>query len=238
LSFGNHSSVPWYDAPSMIVEGYTVGVFASNTYIAAAREGSGAVVIDPGQDAAPLIADRLSALGLKCEAVLLTHGHIDHIWSAKDVCDATGVPAYIHPDDMYMVSDPGAALGRLGMGKMQIDPPSDIRHLADGDRFDFDGLGISTRHTPGHTPGHCVFITDGIVFSGDLIFQGSIGRTDFPGGSLEDLMESIRRVILPMDDDVAILSGHGPETTVGLERRTNPFVLANARGDLPKLLGL
>ena len=225
-------------ADERIIEGYTVGVFASNCYVAAGREGDKAVVIDPGQDAGELVKERLAAHGLSLEAVLLTHGHIDHIWSAAEVADASGVPAYIHPGDRYMLDDPGAALGRMGMGKMQIETPADVRDLSDGDRFRFGDLELETRHTPGHTPGHCIFVTNGIVFSGDLIFQGSIGRTDFPGGSLDDLMESIRREILPMGDDVVILSGHGPETTVGVERRTNPFVLADARGELPRLLGL
>ncbi len=225
-------------AGERIVEGYTLGVFASNCYVAAGQAGGSAVVIDAGQDAAPVLKERLEAHGLTLEAVLLTHGHIDHIWSAAEVADAAGVPAYIHPGDRYMLDDPGAALGRMGMGRFEIATPADVRDLSDGDRFTFGDLTLETCHTPGHTPGHCVFVTDGIVFSGDLIFQGSIGRTDFPGGSLDDLMDSIRRVILPMDDDVVILSGHGPETTVGIERRTNPFVLADARGELPRLLGL
>jgi len=221
-----------------VVEGYTVGRWQSNTYIAAARNGEGAVVIDPGEDAGPLVAERLAALGLTAEAVLLTHGHLDHIWAAKDVCDATGVEAWIHPDDRWLLDDPGRALGVLGMPKLQIGVPETLNDLSDGLRLSFGGLDLEVRHTPGHTPGHCVFLTDGIVFSGDLIFQGSIGRTDFPRGSLEDLMESIRRVILSLDDDVVILSGHGTETNVGAERRTNPFVLADARGELPRLLGL
>ena len=225
-------------ADERIIEGYTVGVFASNCYVAAGREGDKAVVIDPGQEAGELVRERLEAHGLTLEAVLLTHGHIDHIWSAAEVADAAGVPAYIHPGDRYMLDDPGAALGRMGMGKMQIETPADVRDLSDGDRFRFGDLELETKHTPGHTPGHCIFVTNGVVFSGDLIFQGSIGRTDFPGGSLDDLMESIRREILSMDDEVVILSGHGPETNVGVERRTNPFVLADARGELPRLLGL
>jgi hydroxyacylglutathione hydrolase len=225
-------------ADDRIIEGYTLGVFQSNTYILAARAGDTAVVIDPGQDASRVVSERLEALGLRLEAVLLTHGHIDHIWDARPVADGAGVPAYIHPGDRYMLDDPGAALGRLGLDKFDVGIPSDVRDLADNDELRFGGLRLVTRHTPGHTPGHCVFITDGILISGDLIFQGSIGRTDFPGGSLDDLMDSIRRVVLPMDDDVVILSGHGPETTVGIERRTNPFVLADARGELPRLTGL
>jgi hydroxyacylglutathione hydrolase len=223
----------------MILEGHTVGVFQSNCYVLAAREGEGAVVIDPGQDAGEVVAGRLAAHGLRLEAVLLTHGHIDHIWSAKEVCEAADVAAYIHPADRYMLDDPGAALGRLGLAEQfQVGIPSDVRDIADGDEFNFGGVRLQAKHTPGHTPGHCVFVTDGILISGDLIFQGSIGRTDFPGGSLEQLMDSIRRIVLPMEDEVVILSGHGPQTTVGDERRTNPFVLADAKGELPRLLGL
>ncbi|HVL31961.1 MAG TPA: MBL fold metallo-hydrolase, partial [Actinomycetota bacterium] len=157
---------------------------------------------------------------------------------AEEVCEAADVPAYIHPADRYMLDDPGAALGRFGMSHLAIGVPADVRDIADRDVYTFGGVRLEARHTPGHTPGHCVFLTDGILISGDLIFAGSVGRTDFPRGSFEDLMDSIRRVVLPLNDDVVILSGHGPETTVGSERTTNPFVLADARGDLPRLTGL
>ena len=216
-------------ADERIVEGYTLGVFASNCYIAAARAGDAAVVIDSGEGAGEVIKERLAAHGLRLEALLLTHGHIDHIWGAADVADAAGVPAYIHPDDRYMLDDPGAALGRMGMGKMQIATPADVRDLADGDRFRFGDLEIEVRHTPGHTPGHCVFVTNGILFSGDLIFQGSIGRTDFPGGDLDQLLSGIRAKLWPLTDETAVYPGHGPPTTVGVEKRTNPFLAAGAR---------
>lgn len=221
-----------------IVEGYTLGVFASNTYIVAARAGEGAVVVDPGQDADGVVVERLAAHGLRLEAVLLTHGHVDHVWTARQVAEAADVPAFIHPGDRYLLEDPGAALGALGLGRFQIGVPPDLRDLSDGQVLRFGGLTLEARHTPGHTPGHCVFLTDGILISGDLIFAGSVGRTDFPRGSFEDLMDSIRRVVLPLDDEVTILSGHGPATTVGRERRTNPFVVADARDELPRLRGL
>lgn len=222
----------------MIVEGYTTGVFASNTYIAAARDGETAVVIDPGQDAAPIIAERLAALGLRCEAVLLTHGHVDHIWNANAVAQAADVDAWIHPDDTWLLEDPGAALGAAGMGNLEVDVPERLSWLSDDQVLRFGGLDLRVKHTPGHTPGSVVFLTDGIVFSGDLIFAGSVGRTDFPRGSTQDLMESIRRVILTLDDQVTILSGHGAETTVGHERTSNPFVLAEERGWNVRLKGL
>ncbi|MFA5890933.1 MAG: MBL fold metallo-hydrolase [Actinomycetota bacterium] len=222
----------------MIVEGFTSGVFQSNTYVLAAAAGQSAVVVDPGQDAAGTVAERLAEHGLRLEAVLLTHGHVDHIWSAKEVCDAAGVPAFIHPADRYLMDDPAAALGAMGFGDFKIEAPADIRDLADADELNFGGLRLQVRHTPGHTPGHCVFVADGLVMTGDLIFQGSIGRTDFPGGSLPELMDSIRRAVMSLDDDVAILSGHGPATSVGVERRHNPFVLADARGELNDMLGM
>ncbi|MHB8512521.1 MAG: MBL fold metallo-hydrolase [Actinomycetota bacterium] len=222
----------------MIVEGFTTGVFQSNCFIAAAKDSRSCVVIDPGQDSAELIEKRLAALSLKPEAVLLTHGHIDHIWNAHEVASAADVACFIHEEDMYMVNDPGAALGRLGLDTFDVTTPERIAYLNDGETLSFGGLKLEVRHTPGHTPGHCVFLTDGLVFSGDLIFAGSVGRTDFPRGSMEQLMNSIREVILPLQDETVILSGHGPETTVGEERTSNPFVVADAAGELPRLLGL
>lgn len=221
----------------MRVQGFTTGVFQSNTYLVAAASGDDAVIIDPGQDSAEPLLAAVAASGLSVRAVLLTHGHVDHVWNAAEVASALGVPAYLHPADRYMLDDPGAAVG-AGASGWEIEVPKDLELLEDGQRFTFGPLGLEARHTPGHTPGHCVFLTDGLVISGDLIFAGSVGRTDFPGGSMDELLDSIRRVVMPLEDSVTIVSGHGPATTVGEERATNPFIRSDGDGTMPRLLGL
>lgn len=219
----------------MRIQGFTTGVFQSNAYLIASATGSDAVVVDPGQDAAAPLIEAAAAAGVRVRAVLLTHGHIDHVWNAAEVASALDVPAYLHPADRYMLDDPGAAVGGNG-GGWTIDIPTILYDLEDRQRFEYRDLTLEAHHTPGHTPGHCVFLSDGLVVSGDLIFAGSVGRTDFPGGSMSELLDSIRRVVLPLDDDVAIVSGHGPATTVGRERATNPFIADG--GPTPRLLGL
>ena len=131
----------------------------------------------------------------------------------------------------YLLDDPGASIGAPS-NAWQIEIPEQLRDLADGDVIRAGSMSLTARHAPGHTPGSCIFLTDGLVVSGDLIFQSSVGRTDFPRGSAEDLFESIRRLVLPLDDDMIIISGHGPATTVGDERRSNPFLVGEAGGAL------
>jgi hydroxyacylglutathione hydrolase len=221
----------------MRVQGFTTGVFQSNTYLIAEREGDQAVIIDPGQDAASHLLGAVEELGVSVQAVLLTHGHVDHVWNAAEVAKALDVPAFLHQEDRYLLDDPGAALGASAAG-WEIEIPDRLEGLKDDQRFAFGTLSLEAKHTPGHTPGHCVFLSDGLLVSGDLIFAGSVGRTDFPGGSMDQLMASIREVVLPLADDVTIISGHGPATTVGTERTTNPFIRADEDGSLPRLLGL
>ena len=219
------------------VEGYVLGMWQANCFILGDKGLGTAVVIDPGQDAGPTVAERLETNGVTCEAILLTHGHLDHVWSAPELAETLDVPIFLHNDDRWLWDDPAAAFGNFPPGALEAQfglnwqPPNErLESLSDGTTLHFAGMAIQTRHTPGHTPGSSVFLLtdtgddDPLLLSGDLIFAGSVGRTDFPRGSFEQQNDSIRRVVLPLADETVILSGHGPETTVGVERRTNPFV--------------
>jgi glyoxylase-like metal-dependent hydrolase (beta-lactamase superfamily II) len=164
--------------------------------------------------------------------VLLTHGHFDHTFSVLPVCQAREVPAFIHPSDRGQLTDPWSAVnirpGTPLFGSLTFAEPDDVRELADGDKVSLAGLDFAVRHAPGHTQGSVVFGTAGesepVLFSGDVLFAGSIGRVDFPGGSMSDMQRSLREVILPMDDATVVHAGHGPSTTIARERATNPFL--------------
>ena len=215
----------------MLVAGFPAGAFAANCYVVAPAPGEQCVIIDPGQDAEAGIADLLAAHRLSPAAVLLTHGHIDHVWSVAPVCGARGIPAYIHPADRPLLSDPARgfplAPGQQLFGGLTFTEPDDVRELADGTVLDLVGLRITVSHAPGHTPGSVTFWLpeqDGVLFSGDLLFAGSIGRTDLPGGDYQAILRSLARVCLALPDQTVVLAGHGPRTTIGAERRSNPFL--------------
>jgi hydroxyacylglutathione hydrolase len=218
-----------------VIDRLVLGMWQANCFIVGDREDATAVVVDPGQDGAERIAARLDALGLTCEAVLLTHGHLDHLWAAPTLADKLDVPVLLHPDDRWLWDNPAAGFGAPLAGLEQQfglrwAPPSErLEPIADGQMLPHAGVGLRVRHTPGHTPGSCVFVTDDdepIMLSGDLLFAGSVGRTDFPRGSMSEQNDSLRRVVLPLDDQTTVHPGHGPDTTVGRERSTNPFVRA------------
>ena len=243
----------------MLVTGFPAGAFAANCYIVAPAPGEECVIIDPGQDAQPGIEEVLAEHRLRPAAVLLTHGHIDHVWSVAPVCGAKGIPAYIHPDDRALLSDPAKGFplgaGQQLFGGLEFTEPDDVKELADGMTLSLIGLEIVVNHAPGHTEGSVAFrlpldppdsaqgkskigtaetadaaaASDGhrpggILFSGDLLFAGSIGRTDLPGGDYPTILRSLARVCLTLPDETVVLSGHGPQTTIGAERRTNPFL--------------
>ncbi|MFD0416272.1 MBL fold metallo-hydrolase [Streptomyces alboflavus] len=224
----------------MLIAGFPAGAWGTNCYLVAPAAGEECVIIDPGHQATEGVEEALRKHRLKPVAVILTHGHIDHVASVVPVCGAHDVPAWIHPDDRYMMSDPEKAIGRsFGaqlLGELTVGEPSDLRELADGEELKLAGLDFSVAHAPGHTKGSVTFRlpesaeVPSVFFSGDLLFAGSIGRTDLPGGSHADILESLARVCLPLDDSTVVLPGHNEHTTIGRERATNPYLRQVAAG--------
>ena len=216
---------------TVLVTGFPAGAFAANCYLVAPAPGEECVIIDPGQDAQRGIEELLDRYRLKPIAVLLTHGHIDHMWSVAPVCGAKGIPAYIHPDDREMLADPARGMSLMAMqqflGGMTFSEPDDVKVLRDDEIVPLAGLDFSVGHTPGHTPGSVTFRSGhddlDALFTGDLLFAGSIGRTDLPGGDHETILRSLART-LTLPDATVVLPGHGPTTTIGDERTTNPFL--------------
>jgi hydroxyacylglutathione hydrolase len=221
----------------VLVTGFPAGSFAANCYVVAPEAGAECVIIDPGQDAQRGIEETVARHRLKPIAVLLTHGHIDHVWSVAPVCGARGIPAYIHPDDRELLSDPAKGLslnvGQQLFGGLTFSEPDDVLELSDGAALSLAGLEFVVRHVPGHTEGSVTFGTGGdttdrsgdeVLFSGDLLFAGSIGRTDLPGGDHHAMLRSLERT-LTLPDGTVVLPGHGPQTTIGAERRGNPFLV-------------
>jgi hydroxyacylglutathione hydrolase len=216
----------------VFITGFPAGLLACNCYVLARSDGSDAIVVDPGQRAMARLRRILDEHHLTPAAVFLTHGHIDHIWSAQKVADTYGCPAFIHPEDRFMLADPikgfGPRLGQLMLGALFREPRQVVELDRDGDKIELGGITVTVDHTPGHTRGSVVFRIDdgptGIVFSGDTLFRNSVGRTDLPGGSGRDLLGSIVAKLLVLDDETVVLPGHGESTTIGAERRTNPFL--------------
>lgn len=222
-----------------MITGFAAGMLACNCYVLAPRQGADAIVVDPGQRAMGPLRRILDENRLTPAAVLLTHGHIDHMWSAQKVSDAYGCPTFIHPADRHMLTDPikgfgqgfFAGLGRFAVGAMFREPKQVLELDRDGDKIEFAGITVAVDHTPGHTQGSVVFRVAGdsggaesLVLTGDTLFQQTVGRTDLPGGSGRELLESIVTKLLVLDDDTLVLPGHGERTTIGLERHTNPFL--------------
>jgi len=307
----------------VLIAGFPAGSFATNCYVVAPGPGEECVIIDPGQDAEPGVEELLAEHRLRPVAVLATHGHVDHIWSVAPVCGARGIPAYIHPDDRDLLSDPAKGFGLVGQQLFRgltFSEPDDVIALADGMTLRLAGVELVVDHAPGHTPGSVTFRTgnqgepgepsrrdggaqghvakergpgpaggsgpsgsgvspdsgvspraggaqghvakergpgpaggsgpsgsgvspDGgvsprastqsVLFSGDLLFAGSIGRTDLPGGDYPAILDSLSRVCLTLPDDTRVLPGHGPQTTIGAERATNPFLTGLSPGRGP-----
>lgn len=217
----------------MLVAGFPAGSFQTNCYVVAAGAGQACVVVDPGQDAVDPLEALLAEHRLTPVAVLLTHGHFDHTFSVAPICDGHDIPAWIHPDDREMLADPMKGISREAAaffgGRLSLCEPREVRTLDDGATLDLAGIGFRVDHTPGHTRGSVVFTMpteEGVevIIAGDTLFAGSIGRTDLTGGDHAQMLVSLREKLLTRDDSAVVLPGHGPRTTIGRERGSNPFL--------------
>ncbi len=227
----------------MLIAGFPAGPWGTNCYVVATGPRSECLVIDPGKDATVGVAEVVREHGLKPVAVMLTHGHVDHMWSVTPVAGAYDATAWIHPKDRHLLTDPLAGISpetsRMLLGEnLTWAEPDEVRELADAQVLEVAGLEFTVDHTPGHTEGSVTFRTpyDGsgghssadisdVMFSGDLLFAGSIGRTDLPGGDHATMLRSLTAKVLPLADSVVVLPGHGEQTTIGHERVTNPYLL-------------
>jgi len=219
-----------------LIAGFPAGPWGTNCYVVATGPGSECVVIDPGKDSAAGVADVVREHRLKPVSVLVTHGHVDHMWCVAPVAGTYDATAWIHPADRHLLADPMAGMSPettqmvLG-GNYSWAEPDDVRELTDGQALELAGLRFVVDHTPGHTEGSVTFRTpheradvSEVMFSGDLLFAGSIGRTDLPGGDHAAMLRSLTAKVLPLADDIVVLPGHGEQTSIGRERATNPFL--------------
>ena len=233
----------------MFIAGFPAGPWATNCYVVATGPGQECIVVDPGKDAADGVAQVVREHDLKPVSVLVTHGHIDHMWCVAPVAGSYDATAYIHPLDHHLLSDPMAGMsaetaGMLLGGKYEFAEPDDVAELGDGQTLELAGLQFVVDHTPGHTRGSVTFRSPydagdvaEVMFSGDLLFAGSIGRTDLPGGDHPTMLHSLATKVLPLADDIVVLPGHGEQTSIGRERATNPYLLDVAGRDLDGLHG-
>jgi hydroxyacylglutathione hydrolase len=233
----------------MLVVGFPAQAFGTNCYLVAPAPGEQCVVVDPGIGVIDQLDQLLDEHRLRPVAVLLTHGHLDHTFSVTPVCGARGITAYIHPADRELLTDPAKGLSTdlkaLFGGRLPWTEPDDVAELPDGGVISIAGLEITVDHAPGHTRGSVLFrLPQGaqpehpdrrpggaqpepdapVCFSGDVLFAGSIGRTDLPGGDPAAMLASLRDKVLPLADQTIVLPGHGPATTIGRERAGNPYL--------------
>jgi glyoxylase-like metal-dependent hydrolase (beta-lactamase superfamily II) len=205
----------------MFIDTLTVGQLQENSYVVACEETQEAVIIDPGAEA-QRIYRVVTFHGFTLKYVINTHGHVDHIGGVAEIIEKTGVPFLMHKEDMYLLD--GLADDPLQAYLQVPQPPTPSTFLSDGDLISVGKLEFQVIHTPGHTPGSVCFLTGNTLFSGDTLFANSIGRADLPGGNHEQLISSIHERLLPLDEHIRVYPGHGNVTTIGNERRFNPFL--------------
>ena len=213
----------------MFVASFPAPMFATNCWIIAGKPGQECIIVDPGM---PDISHEITAIieenNLKPVAALITHGHLDHTYSVKPLADGYGIASYIHSEDREYLLKPQGAHGAefiATLDAMSFEEPADTRNLRHGDLLEILDMKITAIHSPGHTKGSTMFsINDQLLVSGDVLFAGSIGRTDLPSGSAEAMVKTLKTRVLPLSDDLRVLPGHGPETTIKFERKNNPYL--------------
>jgi len=205
----------------LIFEGFGVGPIEANCYIIGCDKTKEGAVVDPGDEGGRILK-RLEALGLNCKYIILTHGHADHITALKQVREATGAEVLIHTKDADMLTNPKLNLSMM-LG-MVLKFEAAERLLEEGDKIQVGEITIEVIHTPGHTLGGISLKVGNLLITGDTLFAGSVGRSDFPGGNHNTLINSIKTKLLVFPDDTKVYSGHGPATTIGYEKRYNPFL--------------
>jgi len=221
----------------VLIAAFPAGPWQTNCYVVATAPGAECVVIDPGMDSTDSVRRVVEEHRLKPVSVLVTHGHVDHMFCVAPVAGGYDATAWIHPADRHLLSDPLAGMSAdsarmlLG-GDHSWAEPDDVRELDDAQSLELAGITFHVDHTPGHTQGSVTFRTpyadlaevSEVMFAGDLLFAGSIGRTDLPGGDHETMLRTLAAKVLPLSDDVVVLPGHGEQTTIGRERATNPYL--------------
>lgn len=220
----------------VFIASFPAGPWQTNCYLVAPADRGPCIVLDPGVGAFDTVRDLVEEHGLEPQGVLLTHGHLDHLYSATDVCATYGVDCWIHPADRARLTDPYDIPGAyefveqaLGRARDFTDrEPAVVHEVADGDRITLAGLEIEVLHAPGHTPGSVLYrvapADRPLVFTGDVVFAGSVGRVDLPGGDAAAMRRTLRTVVLGLPDDTVLLPGHGGQTTVSRERAANPYL--------------
>jgi hydroxyacylglutathione hydrolase len=221
----------------VLIAAFPAGPWGTNCYVVATAPGAECVVVDPGMEATEGVARVVEEHRLKPVSVLLTHGHVDHMFCVAPVAGGYDATAWIHPSDRHLLTDPLAGMSpetarmMLG-GDYTWEEPDDVREITDLQELELAGVRFVVDHTPGHTEGSVTFRApypdlddvSEVMFSGDLLFAGSIGRTDLPGGDHPTMLHSLATKVLPLADDIVVLPGHGEQTTIGRERSSNPFL--------------
>ena len=213
----------------MLIRVHPAPMFATNCWILAAEKGSECIIVDPGMpDISAEIEMIIEEEGLKPVAVLLTHGHLDHTFSVIPLADGYGIPVFIHSEDRKALLHPEQLLSKefvSSLAAKEWSEPNEVRELKNNQKFEAVGLDITAIHAPGHTAGSLMFtVNDEVLISGDVLFAGSIGRTDQPTGSSDAMARTLKTKIIPLGDHLRVLPGHGPDTTIEYERRTNPHL--------------